>query len=506
MESKAVLELNNVVKNFPGVRALKGIDFTVYNNEIIGLVGENGAGKSTLMKILIGLHKIDDGIMNVRGKQMQFRNPDDAIRHGVGMVFQEQSLLPNLTVAENMVLCHENSFKKIGIINNARVIEKTAEQLEKCGFNIDPCAYIRDLSQAKRQLVEIARLLWLSDLYGISQPVLILDEPTTVLVQSEIDQLFNLLRCMENDASIIFISHRLEEVIDISDRIVIFKDGENVKELKSEEADIETIENLMVGHELAEDHYKESEQIEPEKSIVLSVEDMSLEGAFEPISFNVHKGEILCLGGVLGSGKEDLCRCLSGLQAQSSGSFSVKGKKVEKHTPAASIAAGIGYVPSDRRDEGLGLQLTVKENASLIKLKDLLSKGILLPNVEKAEVEKWVKQLRIKTPSINTYVGQLSGGNQQKVVMAKWLASDIDLLILDHPTRGVDVGAKEEIYSEIRNLARQGLALIIMCDTLEEDIGLANRMITMKDGRKTNEIFCPSDKKPAPVDIIRYMV
>ena len=506
MDTDAVIELKGVVKNFPGVRALKGIDFTIYKNEIIGLVGENGAGKSTLMKILIGLHRIDGGTMTVRGEQLQFKDPDDAVRHGVGMVFQEQSLLPNLTVAENIVLCHEQGFKRGGLISNREVQRQAEAQLKKCGFEINAGAYVRDISQAERQLVEIARLLWLSSLYGVSQPVLILDEPTTVLVQSEIDQLFELLRCMENDASIIFISHRLEEVVDISDRIVIFKDGEHVKDLRAEEADIETIENLMVGHELAEDHYKESEQIEAEAEDVLSVRDLSLDGSFEPVSFDVHKGEILCLGGVLGSGKEDLCRCLSGLQTQSSGEFSMNGKPVDKHSPAASIAAGIGYVPSDRRDEGLGLQLSVKENTSLVKLKALLRKGLLLPSVERAEVDKWIKQLRIKTPSMNSFVGQLSGGNQQKVVMAKWLASDIGLLILDHPTRGVDVGAKEEIYSEIRSLARKGLAIIVMCDTMEEDIGLSNRMITMRDGKKTAEIACPADEKPAPVDVIGYMV
>ena len=506
MNRDAVIELKGVVKNFPGVKALKGIDFSVYKNEIIGLVGENGAGKSTLMKILIGLHRIDGGAMSVGGFEKQFRSPDEAIKAGVGMVFQEQSLLPNLSVTENIMLCHEKSFSRFGFLSTSAMERAAGEQLEKCGFSINPGALVRDLSQAERQLVEIARLLWLAELYGAEHPVLILDEPTTVLVQSETDQLFSLLKCLESKASIIFISHRLEEVLELSDRIVIFKDGEHVRDLSSSDADIETIENLMVGHELAEDHYKESEQREPSDEAVLSVDQLYLDGAFEPLSFKVNRGEILCLGGVIGSGKEDLCRCLSGLIRPSGGSFSMNGREVDGRSPARSIAAGIGYVPSDRRDEGLGLQLSVKENITLVKLRSLLCKGILLPAVERAEASRWMKQLKIKTASMNSFVGQLSGGNQQKVVMAKWLASDIDLLILDHPTRGVDVGAKEEIYSEIRQLAAKGMALIVMCDTMEEDIGLSNRMITMKDGRVTAELACPADGKPSPVDIIGYMV
>ncbi len=501
-----IVELNDIIKDFRGVRALDGIDFSIYKNEIIGLVGENGAGKSTLMKILIGLYKVDSGSMKINGEEVHYTDPQNAIRHGIGMVFQEQSIIPNLTVTENMFLCHEDNYKKFGIISMGKMLKKADEQLKGCGFKVDPRALVRDISPAKRQMVEIARLLWLSKLYKIDNPVLILDEPTTVLVQSEVDQLFDQLRCLENQASIIFISHRLEEVLELSDRIVIFKDGKHVCDVDPKSTDVKTIENFMVGHELAKDHYKETEQTEPNSKTIFSIEDLRKNGVFDPISLEVKQGEILCLGGVIGSGKEEICKCIVGVQRADSGSIIVDGKEIQIKGPGDSILAGIGYVPIDRRDEGLALQMDVMSNITLVVLRKLVKHGLIYPGNEKKITQKWVDQLKIKTPSLKTYVANLSGGNQQKVVLAKWLASNVNVLILDHPTRGVDVGAKEEIYKEIRLLAKEGLAIILMSDTMEEDIGLCNRMITLKDGKVTGEVLCPSDNKPAPVDIIGLMV
>jgi ribose transport system ATP-binding protein len=502
----SILQLRGVVKDFPGVRALKGVDFDVRRGEIVGLVGENGAGKSTLMKILVGLHRMDGGTMSVRGVPFTPRDPQDAIRHGVGMVFQEQSLLPNLTVAENIVLCHEGKFRRGPLLASGAVTAEARAILADCSFDVDARALVSDLSQARRQMVEIARLLWLSRQYGVTDPVLILDEPTTVLVAAEIQQLFALLRGLQKGASIVFISHRLEEVLELATRVVVFKDGQNVADIPSAGATVETIENLMVGHELAADHYQTTEQVEPGAQEVLRVEGLAVRGKFEPVSFTVRRGEILCLGGVMGSGKEEICKCLAGVSRADAGKVSMDGRPVDLSRPAAAIAAGIGYLPADRRDEGLGLQMDVKSNITLVMLRKLIRGGVLSLKGERRVAQDWVGQLRIRTRSLAAHAGTLSGGNQQKVVMAKWLASQARLLILDHPTRGVDVGAKEEIYHRVRALARDGIAMIIMCDTMEEDIGLCNRMITLRDGRVTAEIACPPGAKPAPVDIIRHVV
>ncbi|MCP4405967.1 MAG: sugar ABC transporter ATP-binding protein [bacterium] len=506
MSVQPVVELTNIYKNFTGVKALSNVDFSVYPQEIIGLVGENGAGKSTLMKILIGLYAFDEGEMKLRGTPLTFSDPKMAIQQGIGMVFQEGCLLPNLTIAENLFLCHEKKFSRRGLLSMKRMKKEAARQLDRAGLQLDPGTYVRDMSQASRQMVEIARLLWLSSLYDIDNPVMILDEPTTVLLADEIKRLFDILHHIKREASIIFISHRLEEVLELSDRIIVFKDGENMAELSAEEAEIHHIEQLMVGRGMAEEHYQESDQREPASTVVVEVKGLEKKHKFDPLGFRVHNGEILSLVGVLGSGKEDVCRSITGTAKADRGEIFINGKQIAILSPKDAIQAGIGYIPIDRRSEGLALEMDVMSNTTLIKLKDLLTHGLISPNKEKQEAAYWVKECRVKTPSLKTACANLSGGNQQKVVLAKWLAADVDLLILDHPTRGVDIGAKEEIYKRIRALADKGMAIILMSDTLEEDIGLCNRMIFMKDGKVTGEMACPPTAKPAPVDIIDYIV
>jgi ribose transport system ATP-binding protein len=355
-------------------------------------------------------------------------------------------------------------------------------------------------------MVEIVRLIWLSNISGVDNPVLILDEPTTVLTADEIERLFSILGVLKQESSIVFISHRLEEVLDLSDRIVILKDGRNMAELQRKEAKIRQVQRLMVGHDLAEEYYKESRQREPENEEEIRIEGLEKKGAFEPVSFSVRKGEIVSLVGVLGSGKEEVCRCIAGISKAEQGSISVNGKKVHIGAPNDAIKAGIGYIPSDRRDEGLALQMDVMSNITLIILKNMGKGGLLNLRREREQANFWVERCLIKTPSIKTPCVNLSGGNQQKTVLAKWLATEIGLLILDHPTRGIDVGAKEEIYRRIRQLAEEGMAILLMSDTLEEDIGLCNRMLLMKDGKITREVECPAHKKPVPVDIIQYIV
>lgn len=506
MNSNSIVEMININKSFPGVEALQNVNFDVYQNEIVGLVGENGAGKSTLMNILIGIYKTDKGKIKLYGKDMKLSNPRMAIQMGVGMVFQEGSLIPNLTIAENLFLSHENKFAKYGIIFTRKVMKEAEKQLNIVGLNINPKTYVRKLSQASRQMVEVARLLWLSNIYHIENPILILDEPTAVLTSQEIEQLSNIIREIKNKASIIFISHRLEEIFELSDRIVVLKNGKNVANMKASETNIHQVENLMIGHKLSKEYYNESEQNEPKDEVLFKVDGLEKKGSFRPISFLVKKGEILSLVGVVGSGKEDICKCISGMMKPDNGIISIEGKEVKINNPKDAVKAGIGYIPINRREEGLALQMDVMSNITLVMLKKIVRNGLINSRVEKEEALYWIKKCSILTPSSKTLCKNLSGGNQQKVVLSKWLAANVKIMILNHPTRGVDVGAKEEFYKMIRLLALERMSIILMSDRLEEDIGLCNRMIIMKDGNITEELACPVNNKPTPVDIISYIV
>ncbi len=505
--SDTILLLKGIKKSFPGVSALKGVDITVNRNEILGLVGENGAGKSTLMKILIGLQEPDSGEIWLRGEPARLAGPSDAIRKGIGMVFQEGCMIPNLSVMDNLFLGNEKTFMRAGFISTRKMNEAARVQLGHVGLgSLDPRRITGGLSAAEKQMIEIARLLWLSEFHGVENPVLILDEPTTVLQENEVKILFGILGELKKRATIIFISHRLEEVVMLSDRVVVLKDGDFMAEMPRGVACVHEIEKLMVGHELAEEHYRESMQTEAGNEVVLNVEGLGIPGRFEDFSLKLRRGEIVSLVGLLGSGKEEACGCLGGSLRPEAGKIEVLGTPAAFSSPRDAIRAGIGCVPIDRRNDGLATNLDVMDNINLLVL-GKMRKGLLLsPRIEKENARRWVRECMIKTPSLTTACGTLSGGNQQKVVIAKWLAAEAGILILDHPTRGIDVGAKDEIYRRIRDLAAAGMSILVMCDTLEEDIGLCNRMIVMKDGRITREVPCAKGRKPAAVEIIDYIV
>ena len=506
MSADVVIALHGINKSYPGVVALDGVDFSIHEKEIVGLVGENGAGKSTLMKILIGLVQPDGGSITLRGRLVTLKDPADAVRYGVGMVFQDGTLVPNLTIRENLFLCHEIAFQKLGFLS-ARSMRNTArELLSRIKVDVDVETPIAELTPAVRQMVEIARLLWLSRLYRQENPILILDEPTTVLTEGERETLFSILQSIKREASIVLISHRLQEIVENSDRIVILKDGRNVTEIPRASARLEDIEQHMVGHAFSADRYREDEQRDPGHTEVLRVEKLARMSVFEPISFSVYEGEIVSLVGLVGSGKEELCRCLNGLEKADAGTVVLGGKRLTPGSPSDAVASGEGHIPIDRRSEGLALGMTVAENVNLLVLNRLKSVGLVSPAQEKRNALRWIEECRIKTPSAATLCANLSGGNQQKTVIAKWLSSRVKLLILDHPTRGVDVGAKDDIYKLIRKLAREGIGMVIMCDTLEEDTGLCNRMLVMKDGRLVGEVPCPPRKKPGPREIISLIV
>src|SRR3984957_2121107 len=353
--NEPVLALRQITKSYPGVLALDRVDFAVYRNEIVGLIGENGAGKTTLMKIIIGLIQPDEGLYRLRGAPVTLRDPATAARHGVGMVFQEGSLVPNLSIMENLFLCHEIGFRKFGLLSQRAMRRTAASVLSMVKVTCDLDTTIRDATPAVRQMVEIARLLWLSKLYEQENPILILDEPTTVLTERERNTLFEILAEIKCQASIVLISHRLQETVENADRIVILKDGKNVDELTGRSAKITDIENIMVGHTFAAERYRENEQTDRESEIVLNVRELTKAGAFEPISFAVGKGEIVSLVGLVGSGKEELCRCITGLEKPDSGSITFCGKKLAPGSPRDTVRSGLGHVPIDPRCEGLAL-------------------------------------------------------------------------------------------------------------------------------------------------------
>jgi ribose transport system ATP-binding protein len=502
----SVVLMRRMTKRFRAVTALDRVDFEINPHEIVGLVGENGAGKSTLMKILVGLYHPDAGEFLINGKAISFKDSNDAMRHGIGMVFQDGCMIHNLSILDNVFLGHEEHFIKYGLMDKKRMRDECVKILAKVKVELDPDTLIRNVTSAEKQMVEIARLLWLLRFYGAENPVMILDEPTTVLQEQEVKTLFDTLRELKKSSSIILISHRLEEVIANSDRVVIFKDGKYIAQMPSANADIHQIEELMVGRGMLGNHYIEDKQREPAQRFRLELENVYKRGSFQPLSLSLREGEIISLVGLIGSGKEELCRCILGLAHFDGGRVLVEGKERNFRTPSDAIACGIGHVPIDRRNEGLALDYSVVSNINMLILRQLGRYGLIAPWRERENAGHWVDEIRVKTPSVYVKCGNLSGGNQQKVVIAKWLSSGVKILILDHPTRGIDIGAKEEIYKRIRLLSEAGMSLIIMCDTLEEDIGLGNRLVIMKDGSVTREVECSKEAKPTPRDIIEAIV
>jgi ribose transport system ATP-binding protein len=502
---EVVLEVRNVSKQFPGVLALSNVSLKIKQHEIVGLVGENGAGKSTLLKILIGAYQPDEGEILVRGKPIQIHSVKDATEVGLAMVFQEQSMLPNLTVRENIYLGHEESFSRLGVINWKKMGIEAERQLAKVDLKIDPSTLTYKLSFATRQMVELARVMALEDLTQY-EPIVILDEPTTVLEKAEKELLFERIRALKERASIIFVSHHLDEIFELTDRVYVFKDGKNVAELVTSESNVSQLHRLMVGRELQGEYYRQGKQVKPAEQVVLSVEHLNKEKDYKDVNFELHQGEIIGFAGVLGSGREGVCRAIAGVEKPDSGTVNIFGKPLSLGSTSASIRAGIGYVPQDRGMEGLVLYLSIGPNITLPDMSSVMRRNLLSNKAERELAEHWIERMAIKTPGPNALCLNLSGGNQQKVVLSKWLATKVKVIVLDHPTRGVDVGAKEEVYELIRELAAQGMSFLLIADTLEETIGLSNVIFTMKDGEITKVFEAPPENKPMPLDLIEYMM
>lgn len=503
--TEPVLSLVGVDKRFPGVHALKQVSIDIHPGEVIGLIGENGAGKSTLMKILSGVYQHDAGEIRIAGKPTRLLDAADANSHGIGMVFQEQSLLTNLSVGENIYLGNEKQFTRFGFVDWRALHDAASRQLAKVKVDVDPRSRTDELDFASRQMVELAKALTLED-KAAGHLVILLDEPTSVLERAEIDILFARVRALKARASFIFVSHRLDEVLDLSDRIYVMKDGAVVANLPAREADITRLHHLMVGRGLQAEYYREPLQKPYRPDIAVKAENLSLSGAYRNVSFELHAGEILGIAGVIGSGREELTRTFSGFAPHDRGQLFIGGREVTLRTPAEAVDSGVGYIPRERRVEGLVLFLPVAANITLADLDTLSRHGLIDAREERRLATSWVERLKVRTPSINTLCLNLSGGNQQKVVLAKWLNAKAKVLILDHPTRGLDVGAKEEVYELVRAITAEGVAVILTSDTLEETIGLSHTVLVMRDGEITHRTSAEPGAKPRQVDLIGHMI
>ncbi len=479
MQSEPILRVEGVSKSFPGVKALDNVDFEVYPGEVVALIGENGAGKSTLMKILAGAYTRDSGQIYLRGKPVELMNPFHAQQMGISIIYQEFNLSPTQTVAANIFVSREPRQKGLGRFFgfvDRRQMEAEADKLLKVvGAQARPDDIIRNLSVAARQQVEIAKAL------SVDASIIIMDEPTSALGDDEVKFLFQNMRELKAQGrGIVFITHRLEEIFEVADRIIVFRDGQRVGSLPIAEATTEKIISLMVGRVMDEIFHKEKAEIgEP----ILEVRSLTAQGVVEDVSFTLRRGEILGIAGLVGAGRTEMVQLLFGAAPKDSGQILVEGKPVEITSPESAMRAGLGLVPEDRANQGLVLLLSVRDNTTMPTLNRLSHFGWVDRKAVDTAAEDYVSRLSVRTPSLDQKCMFLSGGNQQKVVVAKWLLSNPKVLILDEPTRGIDVGAKAEIHALMSALAKQGMGVIMISSEMPEILGMSDRILVMHEGR-----------------------
>jgi ribose transport system ATP-binding protein len=475
-EIDRIVEMRGIVKNFPGVKALDQVDFDLAPGEIHVLVGENGAGKSTLVKILAGVLPLDHGSLLIKGELVSIANPSRAQQLGIGIVYQESSLSPYLTVAQNIFIRHE--LTRAGFVVDVKAeVRQARELLELLSVDIDPNELVTDLSLGKQQLVAFARAL------SFKPRVIILDEPTSSLTAQETELMFTALRRLKKEGvGIIYISHRLEELFQIGDRITVLRDGRKIDTLSIKETKLNTVIRMMVGRDISEMYPKEPADIGEE---VFRLEKVSRRGVCRNIDLAVHKGEVVGLFGLVGAGRTETLRMAFGLDAMESGSVFFDGQKVNQPSPSKSVGMGIGFSPEDRKQEGLCLALSIKENIERASLDRLFPSGFVSGKKENEVAQQYIHDLSIATPSSNRAAVYLSGGTQQKVVLAQWLCANSSVLILDEPTRGIDVGTKVEIYRMINQLARKGTAILVISSELPEVMGISDRIYVMCRGEIT---------------------
>jgi ribose transport system ATP-binding protein len=478
-EPDEALRMTNIRKSFPGVVALDGVDLEVRRGEVHVLLGENGAGKSTLMKILSGAYTKDAGEIWIDGARVELHGPRHARQLGVGVIYQELTLVPTLSAAENIFLGREPR-RWLGLVDRRLQRVRAQEVLDQVGATFDARTAVVSLSLAERQMVEIARAL------SLDARILIMDEPTSALSERETQALFAAIRRLTaRGVSIVYISHRLAEIFEIGDRVTVLRDGRRIATRDVAVADRRELVRLMADRDVDDQVPKRSIAVGQE---VLRVEGLQRRGVLQDVSFSVRAGEIVCLAGLMGSGRTEVARALFGADPIDGGEIHVHGRRSHVRSPRDAIRARIGLVPEDRKGQGLVLGLSVRKNITLPVLRVLSRLGIVRRAAERELSARFVRELRVKTPSPEYRVVDLSGGNQQKVVLAKWLASNVDVLILDEPTRGIDVAAKQEVYQLVNQLAAGGVGIVLISSELPEVIGLADRIIVMREGRAVAEL------------------
>ena len=477
---ETILKMQGIQKYFPGVHALDDAQLEIRSGEVMGLIGENGAGKSTLMKILTGIYPKDGGTIEYFGEQIEINGPRDAQDRGICIVHQELNLMQHLTVADNIFIGREST--KGLFLDKAEQNRKTQQLLDSLHLTIDPKAEVRTLSVAKQQMVEIAKALSYND-----TKILILDEPSAVLTDTEIDDLFTFVNQLkETGVGIIYISHRMDELKRITDRITVMRDGQYVGVRETPVTEIAEIVRMMVGRTIYEEP-KTCSAVPADAPVILECEGLS-SWQVKNVSFKLKKGEILGFSGLMGAGRTETMRLLCGADPMDSGVIKLNGKEVKIKTPKDAVNLGIGYLSEDRKRFGLCLNLSITDNTIMSSI-DKLFKGPFV-NEGKADKhsEEYIEKIRTKTPSTKTKVGSLSGGNQQKVVISKWLLRDCDILIFDEPTRGIDVGAKSEIYKLMNQLAQEGKSIIMISSDMPELLRMSDRIMVMCEGRVTGEL------------------
>lgn len=478
----SVLEMKGITQNFPGVCALDKVEFTLKLGEIHALVGENGAGKSTLMKILGGVYSCDEGEICVDGRCIKIAKPSDAIKLGISIIYQEFNLAPNLSVAENIFLGMEprkGKNSKSAFVDKQKVYTEATEILAYLQKeSIDIHEKVKNLTVSQQQIVEIAKAI------RRESRILVMDEPTAVLTDNEVQVLFSIIKKLKNDGvSIVYISHRMDEILKICDRATILRDGQLVctMDFQSEKIQKDQIIRQMVGRDLGELYVRDKQNADP--IVVLSVHNYELENKFKDISFELHKGEILGFFGLVGAGRTELMRSIFGLEPPDLGDLQLFGKKVKIRRPTDAIAKGIGLVPEDRKRQGLITVLSLKDNIVLSALKKIARAGFVTDKRKRDLAEIYVEKLNIKPRLIERKIKFFSGGNQQKAVLAKWLTNGPKILILDEPTRGIDIGAKQEIYSIMSELTKSDMSIIFVSSEIEEIIGISDRIVVMREGQ-----------------------
>ena len=492
MNNQVFFEMRGISKSFPGVKALNNVGFSVAEGEVRALVGENGAGKSTLMKILNGNYKKDTGSILIDGKEVDITDPQVADAHGITIIFQELNLVDELSIAENIFA--GRLAKRGKLVNWKELNERAKVLLERISFDVDPRKLVGDLTVAEKQMVEIAKAL------SRNSRIILMDEPSATLTKKELDALFQIIRDLKKSGiAVIYISHRMEEIFEICETVTVMRDGQIIGTRDIDKVSSDELVEMMVGREVNSAFPKRAAQIGEE---ILRVENLCRKDRKQNISLNLHKGEVLGIAGLVGAGRTEIMRAIFGIDYISSLDVYVGGKKVKITDPASAKKHGIAFLTEDRKVEGLTLDFSVKSNIVAANLGSVTTGGVFVNNkLENKIADEYIAKTSIKTPHRNQKVGNLSGGNQQKVVVSKWLNTDPDILIMDEPTRGIDVGAKREIYEIINDLVAQGKAVILISSELPEVLGMSDRVLVMKDDAIVAELT--GDKINA-VEVMRY--